>query len=131
MVASIIVLALTTIALGVLLFQVLKQQGRILFRLDQLERDAAGVSAPADLDIGTLVHDFQLPDLTGKSISFSDFQNGRVLLIYWNPDCGYCDLLAPHLAELNDALKKNNTEVILASYGDVESNRKMVREHQL
>ena len=117
--------------LGLVLFQVLKQQGRILRRLDELELKAAGVSAPAELEIGTLVQDFQAPDLSGRNVSLSDFRDRRVLLIYWNPQCGFCDMLAAELAPLQTALKKNNTEMVLVTYGDVESNRKLAVEHGL
>ena len=73
MVACIVIEALVAITLGLVLFQVLKQQGRILHRLDQLELKAAGVSAPAELEVGTLVQDFQAPDLSGRNVSLSDF----------------------------------------------------------
>ena len=131
MVACIVIEALVAVTLGLVLFQVLKQQGRILRRLDQLELKAAGVSAPAAIEIGTLVQDFQAPDLSGRNVSLSDFRDRRVLLIYWNPQCGFCDMLAAELAPLQTALKKNNTEVVLVTYGDVESNRKLAVEHGL
>jgi len=131
MVACIVIEALVAITLGLVLFQVLKQQGRILHRLDELELKAAGASAPAELEIGTLVQDFQAPDLSGRNVSLSDFRDRRVLLIYWNPQCGFCDMLAAELAPLQTALKKNNTEVVLVTYGDVESNRKLAVEHGL
>ena len=114
-----------TIMLGLFLYQVLKQQGRILLRLDELKPEAAGISTPADLEIGTRVKDFEAVDLTGKTASLADFKDGRVLLIYWNPACGFCDMLAAELAQLQRELKKNNTEVVLVAYGDVESNRKL------
>ena len=131
MVACIVIEALVAITLGLVLFQVLKQQGRILHRLDELELKAAGASAPAELEVGTLVQDFQAPDLSGKNVSLSDFRDRRVLLIYWNPQCGFCDMLAAELAPLQTALKKNNTEVVLVTYGDVASNRKLAVEHGL
>ena len=131
MVACIVIEALVAVTLGFVLFQVLKQQGRILHRLDELELKAAGASVPAELEIGTLVQDFQAPDLSGKNVSLSDFRDRRVLLIYWNPQCGFCDMLAAELAPLQTALKKNNTEVVLVTHGDVESNRKLAVEHGL
>ena len=120
-----------TITLGLFLYQVLKQQGRILLRLDELKPEAAGISTPADLEIGTRVKDFEAVDLTGKKASLADFKDGRVLLIYWNPACGFCDMLAAELAQLQSELKKNNTEVVLVAYGDVESNRKLAAEYGL
>src|SRR2546428_14122600 len=131
MVACIVIEALVAITLDLVLFQVLKQQGRIRRRLDQLELKAAGVSAPAEIEIGTLVQDFQAPDLSGRNVSLSDFRDRRVLLIDWMRQCGFCDMLAAELPPLQTALKKNNTAVVLVPYGDVESNRKLAVEHGL
>src|SRR5207244_7339962 len=112
-------------------FHGVKKQGLIRHRLEEQELKVAGASAPAELEVGTLVQDFQAPDLSGKNVSLSDFRDRRVLLIYWNPQCGFCDMLAAELAPLQTALKKNNTEVVLVTYGDVESNRKLAVEHGL
>jgi len=107
----------------------LKQQGRILIRLDNLEAGNAGFSVPAELEIGSTVTDFKLPDLSGKTISLSDFRGRRVLLIYWSPECGFCDMLAAEMPAVIAELKKNNADVLLAAYGDAEANRKMIAEH--
>src|SRR5439155_21136080 len=105
MVACIVIEALVAITLGLVLFQVLKQQGRILHRLDELELKAAGASAPAELEIGTFVEDFQAPDLSGKNVSLSDFRGRRVLLVYWNPQGGFSDMLAAWRYRGNAQLK--------------------------
>src|SRR2546427_3799527 len=131
MVACIVIESLSRNTLGFVLFPVVEQPGRIPPRLQSLELKAPGASAPAELEVGTLVQDFQAPDLSGKNVSLSDFRDRRVLLIYWNPQCGFCDMLAAELAPLQTALKKNNTLVVLVTYGDVESNRKLAVEHGL
>src|SRR5438128_10997912 len=110
MVACIVIEALVAITLGLVLFQVLKQQGRILHRLDELALKAAGASAPAALEIGTLVQDFQAPDLSGKNVSLSDFRDRPGLLSYSHPPCGFCDWLAAGLAPLQHELKKKHNE---------------------
>lgn len=120
---------ITVIALAFLLFHMLKQQGRILIRLDNIEAGNSGFSLPADLEAGSTVTDFRLPDLSGKTVSLSDFRNRRVLLIYWSPECGFCDMLAAEMPPVIEALKKNNADVVLVAYGDAESNRKMLEEH--
>jgi len=131
MVASIVVQVLIGIFIIGMLYVLFKQQGRILLRLDDLELKASGASVPADLEIGTEVEDFRLPDLDGKRVSLSDFREKQVLLVYWSPSCGFCDALAPDLAQLQGTLKENNTEILLVSYGDAESNRKLAAEHGL
>src|SRR5262249_34096084 len=95
------------------------------------EVQAAGGSGLVELPIGTAVDDFQLTDLVDKKVSISDFRGRRVLLVYWSPDCGFCDMLAADLAELQPRLKANNTELGLVSYGNAESNQKLLAEHRL
>src|SRR5207249_9516813 len=119
-------------------FQLLRQQGRILLRLDALERDlraGSGVSqaesAPRGLAAGTVVPEFQLRDLNGKNVALSDFRGRRILLIYWSPQCGFCDMAAGDLAQMRPGMKRNNTEIVLVSYGSAEENRKLADEYDL
>jgi peroxiredoxin len=51
------------------------------------------------------------------------------LLVHWSPDCGFCRQIASELAELQDALLKRNTELLLLSYGKAEPNRILAEEH--
>jgi peroxiredoxin len=131
---------LTLLGLCFFLYQLIRQQGRMLLRLDRLEdaiataahhTTASSQSGPKGLPEGTPVQTFELPDLAGNSVSLSDFRGKRVLLIYWSADCGFCDLIAPDLVRLEPELHMNNTQLLLVSYGDAESNRKLAEEHGL
>src|SRR2546422_11391839 len=117
MVACIVIEALVAITLGLVLFQVLKQQGRILHRLDELELKAAGASTPAELEIGTLVQDFQAPDLSGKNVSLSDFRERRGLLIYLNPQCGVFDMFGAGAGPPPNPLKENKNAGGVGAHG--------------
>jgi len=132
-VAGLIIQVLTFLTLSFFLYQLASQQGRILVRLDGLDRtkSAAAGERPRGLTVGTAVDNFELPDLTGKTISLSDFRGRRVLLIYWSPECGYCDMTAPELVQLQPALQENNTQTVLVSFGNAEANRKLENEHRL
>src|SRR5439155_8005130 len=121
----------TLVTVCFFLFQMFRQQGRILLRLDALEGDSSRSSGPAGLAVGTAVEDFELPDLTGNKVSLSSFRGQRVLLIYWSVECGFCDMLAADLARMHSQFGKANTQVVLASYGDPESSRKLAAEHGL
>jgi peroxiredoxin len=123
-------------------YQLFKQQGRLLLRLDSLEQrlghaggHAPGAApqpqAPQGLPVGTEVADFQLADLDGRQVSLSDFRGRRVLLVSWNPTCGYCDMIGPDLAQLQKDFDESNVKMVLASYGDADSNRKLAEEHGL
>jgi peroxiredoxin len=68
---------------------------------------------------------FHLPDLDGKTIGLDDLRGSSTLVLFWNPNCGYCK------AMLNDlkAWEANPTEgapkLVVFSSGTVEANRAM------
>src|SRR5688500_13252618 len=94
-------LALSLAAL--LIYHTVKQQGRILIQLDKLSEQAARAWGISQIDAqepvnepivqpGEPVPAFQLSNLEGQLKSLKDFKGSRVLLINWNPGCGFCDL---------------------------------------
>src|SRR6266540_1745528 len=136
----IVLLGLVVLGLVAIVYQLIKQQGRILMRLDDLERLAgtAGKDAPdrrqsepEGLAPGTPVAPFSLPDLSGRVVPLEEFRGKQVLLVYWNPECGFCDLIAPDLARLESNLQKRNVQLLLISHGNSEQNRKLAEEHGL
>src|SRR5437867_363015 len=140
----IVVLGIVILGLAAVVYQLIKQQGRILLRLDHLERLAEEEgkavkgpvpdslkSEPQGIPPGTPVAPFSLPDVSGRVVSLQEFRGRRILLVHWNPQCGFCDLIAPDLAQLQPDLHKRNIQLLLVSYGDREPNRKLAREHGL
>ena len=129
----IVVLSLAVVGLAAVVYQLVKQNGRILLRLDQLEKKPAAVAQdePQGLAVGTPVSPFSLPDLSGRTVSLEEFLGRQTLLVYWSPECGFCDLIAPELASLQSDLKKHNVQLLLVSYASAESNRKLADEHGL
>jgi peroxiredoxin len=81
--------------------------------------------------VGTEFPAFKFPDLAGKTVALEDFRGKQVLLINWNFECGFCDLIAPDLAKFQSSLEKQNVQLLLLSYGDADSNRKQANEHGL
>jgi peroxiredoxin len=129
-----ILLALIFISVWVGFYQIVKQQGRILLRLDQLEaRQLAEVpgSAGSAMPIGRAFPTFKLPGLDGNVVSLADYRGKQVLLIHWNPDCGFCESIAPELAHLEEDLLRNNTRLLLLAAGTNSSNRTLIRKHGL
>src|SRR5579862_13589 len=99
-------LALATIAVplaaaGWLLWHLIVQNGRILLRVETLEAAHAKASEPdgqpRSLPVGAVLHDFELPLLTGGLMTFSQWQGQRFLLIFVDPVCVYCQSLASRL----------------------------------
>lgn len=133
-------LSLILISIWIGFYQLVKQQGRILLRLDKLEGTPQPSAAPVqpaahepreDEFVGTEFPAFKFPDLDGKTIALEDYSGKQVLLVNWNFDCGFCDLIAPELAKLDSSLQKRNVQLLLLSYGEPESNRKQAQEHGL
>ncbi len=128
------------ISLWTIMYQVVKQQGRLLLRLDDLDRrlahaglgPAPGTPVEQDgLALGTPVSSGRLPDLEGRLLSLEDYRGKRVLLVYWNPECVFCELLAPGLAELQADLGHSDVQLVLASLASAESNRELAGQHGL
>lgn len=114
-------------------YLLLKQKGRILLRLDALEKASAAPvpGEPEGLEVGTEFPLFSLPDLSGNPASLQQFRGKRVLLVHWNAECGFCDLIAHDLARAQPELERRGVELLLLAYGDPASNRKMLEQHRL
>ena len=112
-----------------LFYQLLRQQGRILLRLDSLEQNgtvgletqAGSGLEPIGLSVGTQFPAFRFPDLAGRTVGLKDFAGKRVLLVHWSADCSFCTAVAKDLALLEDAFTKSNAQIILLSRADAAS----------
>src|SRR5438132_14299759 len=91
-----------------LAWQLARQNGRLLLRLEALEKrlaladaaPAAASNASRGLAIGTEAPAFELPDLAGQPRALSQWLGRAVLLVLFNPRCGFCAKMAPDLASL-------------------------------
>ncbi len=147
-------LSLATVAfLGWLLFLMVRQQGRVLLSQEELrtrlanaeaaiqrlaERPAMlpvpvpaaqpAVAAPSQapaLSLGTPAPDFRLPDLKGRFRTLADYRGKPSVLVFFNPDCGFCTQLAPKLRDL----PAEGPRLVVMSRGDRQANRKLAREN--
>lgn len=121
-------------------YSMVRQNGRILLRLDAIEqrigRPGAKSAQPPPaahpepgLEVGTAAPSFQLPDLAGTIRSLSSFRGRDVLLMFFNPACGFCAKMAPELAALPaDGLPGGPLPVVVAS-GERDKMAAFVREH--
>lgn len=138
--AVVALLSLILISLWLVLYQLVKQQGRMLLRLDELDSRIPnghqgavhGVQiSPTGLGVGKSFDAFSLPDLMGHTVALKDFRGQRVLVINWSSQCGFCDLIAPEIAKLQADFQRCKVQLLLVSYGDAEANRKLMAEHGL
>jgi uncharacterized membrane protein YphA (DoxX/SURF4 family)/thiol-disulfide isomerase/thioredoxin len=120
---------------GWFLIQLFRQHGRLLLRMDALERTAAGAPEvlPAGLKglpAGVAAPSFRLPDLTGNFVALGDLltEQRPAILIFVNPGCGPCVALLPELA-VWQKLQGDSARLVLVSTRTPEENRTKLGEH--
>lgn len=138
-----LVAALSVIAFQTWVIYVLgRQHGRSLLAQDQLAaRLAAAESAiqhlrtpqpgqppapTAGLRPSEQAPSFTLLDLQGRPRSLSDLLGSPTVMIFFDPECGYCQQLAPRLGQLPPGAPK----MIVMSRGDRDAQRRLAREHR-
>ena len=84
---------------------------------------------PTGLAIGSAAPDFELPDLNGKLRRLSEFREQNVLLVFFNPQCGFCTQMAPELAALSATGNREQAMPLIVTTGDAEENRRFFEEH--
>jgi thiol-disulfide isomerase/thioredoxin/uncharacterized membrane protein YphA (DoxX/SURF4 family) len=108
------------------LLHVLRQNGRLLLRLDAVEAKlAGGVEAPAPgLPVNSIAPAFSLTDLVGDTVSLEMLQKRRkpLLLLFTEPGCGACDAALPEVAQWQRDYG-DRLSIVPVSRGDVKENR--------
>jgi len=112
-------------------YQLIRQNGRILLRLEAIDKRLAprGDDKPKKergLPIGTVAPDFELLDLAGDRHKLSEFRGKDVLLIFFNPKCGFCTKMADDLAALPLDGENGHAVPVVVTTGDLQANRKLV-----
>ena len=135
-------LCATSGALAYVVVHLVGQQGRLLLRVEVLEKRLAEMEAargaereplavPSSLPVGSKMPAFRLPDLDGEMMGLEDLRGSSALLVHWDPQCGFCQQIAPDLARVAEPLKKHRIELVLVSYGDVDANRRLIEDSGL
>ncbi len=119
-------------------YQLLRQNGRILVRLEMLQGQLGQLRAalveetapppPRGLPLGSPAPDFELPDLAEGRQSLAQFRGRKVLLIFFNPQCGFCTKMAGALAALKPEGGDGQAMPLVVTTGDAEANRHLVGE---
>lgn len=134
-------------------YQLIRQNGRILLRLEGLEDHLDGIAEALEgaggkdlarsgrrplseshlnrngLTVGTPAPDFRLPRLDGGDLSLSELRGSPMLLVFSDPHCGPCDALAADLQRAS--VNGTGIRVLMVSRGEVSENQKKVRQHRL
>lgn len=81
------------------------------------------VTAPST--VGSVAPAFSLPDLSGNSVSLSDFRGSPTLLLFWRPSCGFCQHMLSDLKAWEATSPRNAPKLLVVSTGTVEENTAM------
>jgi peroxiredoxin len=146
LVASGAFVALLFTAGGCLGWQLLLQNGRLLLRIEDLEKRLDEREFSKDkakgLRAGSEAPAFELLDLAGKNRTLTEFRGRQILLIFFNPACGFCREMMPKLAALAhsaDTLSDPMDEEkgkglplpLIITTGDAEANRQIIADHKI
>jgi thiol-disulfide isomerase/thioredoxin/uncharacterized membrane protein YphA (DoxX/SURF4 family) len=133
-------LALTAGAGAVFVLGLLRQHGRLLLRVDELERRLGVDGAPPaptvaetpdyGLPIGTSAPAFSVPGLYGETATLESLiaLELPVLMLFTDPNCGPCNGLLPQIAAWQSEHRDELTIAVLTR-GSADDNRAKVREH--
>jgi thiol-disulfide isomerase/thioredoxin/uncharacterized membrane protein YphA (DoxX/SURF4 family) len=108
------------------LIHVLRQNGRLMLRLEAVEAKVGGSveAPPLGLPVGSEAPAFRLEDLAGSPVTLQTLlEHGRpLLLLFSEPGCGACDAALPEVAqwqrEFSDQLL-----IVPISRGSLKENR--------
>ena len=130
-------LASVAVVQGFFVIQLLRQNGRIIARLERLESGAPVVPeagnglVAAGLPVGAAAPEFALGSVGAGRVALADLLSGgrRALLVFSDPDCDACDALLPDLAAWQK--EESALEVAVVASGGAEANAAKVEEHGL
>lgn len=118
-------------------YKLFLRNGRLLLRIEELEAELAELqddaedddNTPYGLPEGTLMLDFALPTLSGEMMNLSQWRGQRVMLIFFDPNCGFCQQMLPDLARLEPNPTDGRPVPLIISTGDAEKHRRLMEEH--
>lgn len=115
------------------IFHLLRQNGRLLLRLEAIEAKLgkAETAAPG-LPVNSAAPNFQLSRLDGGTVTLELLQQAgkAVLLIFTEPECGACDALLPYIGRWQRE-QLDRLVIALVSRGKLEANRAKAATHHL
>ncbi len=80
---------------------------------------------PIGPQVGKHAPEFTLPDLSGKPVSLGDYRGDPMLLLFWNPDCGFCQRMLDDLKAWEMKPSRGAPRLLVVSTGSVEENKAM------
>jgi thiol-disulfide isomerase/thioredoxin len=81
---------------------------------------------PVSKKLGEAAPEIELKDLSGETVKLKDFEGEKVLVLFWNPGCGFCQQMLPDLKEWeSDPPEGAPPKLLVVSAGTAEANEAM------
>jgi thiol-disulfide isomerase/thioredoxin len=80
---------------------------------------------PITKRVGEFAPEVKLSDLEGDTVELKDFRGEKTLMLFWNPECGFCQQMLPDLREWEAAPQKDAPKLLVISAGTKEANEAM------
>jgi thiol-disulfide isomerase/thioredoxin len=93
-----------------------------LFHSGALDAGAVETMAEKEFDYA-----FKLKDITGKTISVSDFKNKTIFLNIWATWCGPCKMEMPSIQKLYNSLDHDKVIFIMLSIDTPDKDQKVIK----
>ncbi len=74
-------------------------------------------------DLGQQAPDFSLPDLQGETVTTKDLLGRDTLLMFWDPNCPFCQSMADDIIELEENAPKSAPRLVFICSGEEEAVR--------
>jgi thiol-disulfide isomerase/thioredoxin len=75
--------------------------------------------------VGEPAPEVKLPELEGNELALADFKGEDILVLFWNPGCGFCQQMLPDLKEWESKAPESAPRLLVLSAGSEEANREM------
>jgi peroxiredoxin/uncharacterized membrane protein YphA (DoxX/SURF4 family) len=89
----------------------------------QHARDRSRASRPLAPAVGEPAPHLALPDLHGGMVGLSDFHDHAVLVLFWSPDCGFCQQLLDTVKAWERERRPDGRRLLVVSTGSIEANQ--------
>jgi methylamine dehydrogenase accessory protein MauD len=86
---------------------------------------ATAQSASKGPMVGKLAPQIELPDLNGAPVSLRNFRGEKVVVLFWDPECGFCREMLPDLRTWENNPPRETPQLLIVSRGTEEANREM------
>ena len=87
--------------------------------------DGAAQAAAKGPMVGKPAPQFELPDLNGATVALRYFEGEKVVVIFWDPGCGFCREMLPEVRAWEDDLSEEAPKLLVVSTGTEGANKEM------